>query len=249
MMNRYSLSLTALTALAFATACAPAVEPEAPTVETEPADAVAPINESSIESEIEEQPASDDSEIALDAAAGSSDVQPEAAHSDDDHEDHDHDEHAHDEGHDDHNHGGEAHVHGEAELLIAIEGENISVSFESPLANLIGFENEPQTDAESEAYNAMRNSLAESDTVLTFSEAANCTHYSSETSIRRNGDHATMIADYEFTCEDMAALRDGTVPAFRAFEGLESVDLAIVSETGQSAASLSASDTRFVIGQ
>ncbi|MEM9938905.1 MAG: DUF2796 domain-containing protein [Pseudomonadota bacterium] len=265
MTPRYSLNITAFVALALLASCAPANETESAAANSEAGEAVAPINESSQETEVEElsveDVASTEAEEVETVAA-----EPEEAHAHDDH-DHDHDEdhahegehdhedeHAHEDGHDDHDHdhdhaGGEAHVHGESDLLIAIEGENVSVSFESPLANLIGFEHEPKTDAESEAYNAMRDSLAESDTVLSFSEAADCTHYSSETSIRRSGDHATLIADYEFTCSDVDALTDGTVLAFAAFAGIESMDVVVVSETTQTETTLSAGSVDFAIDQ
>ncbi|MDJ0919714.1 MAG: DUF2796 domain-containing protein [Henriciella sp.] len=267
MMNRYSLSIAAFAGLAFAASCAPAVEPEAPVVDSEPVEgAVAPINQASEETEVEEQPVADVAEADADSvsepveadqpSASAEDEDHDHSHSDgedhnhegDDHHDHDEHDHDHADGDDhDHDHGGEAHVHGKADMAIAIEGNNLSVSFESPLYNLIGFEHEPKTEEESAAYNGMRDTLANSDSVIVFSEAAECAHYSSETSIRRNGDHATLIADYEFTCDDMSELVDGSVSAFGVFSGLEKMDLVVVSDTDQDAAFLTADNSSFDI--
>lgn len=233
MTNRYSLRITAFAAFAVLAACSPATETEPPAEASDPADAVEPINESSVETEVEEQPASDTADAAPETDASAS----EPAHEDEAHAD---DEtHAH----------GEAHVHGEAELAIAINGDNLSVSFESPLVNLVGFEHEPNSDETSAAYNDMRDALANSDSVLSFSDDAECAHYSSETSIRRSGDHATMIADYEFTCDRMGKLGGGKVAAFENFDGLEEINLVVVSQSQQSVAFLTATNSSFTIGQ
>ena len=39
----------------------------------------------------------------------------------------------------------DAHVHGEAELNIVIEGRELLMELESPSFNLVGFEHEPQS--------------------------------------------------------------------------------------------------------
>lgn len=44
-----------------------------------------------------------------------------------------------------------AHVHGQASMQIALEGKRIDVIFETPAANLVGFEYEPKTGAEHKA--------------------------------------------------------------------------------------------------
>jgi len=40
----------------------------------------------------------------------------------------------------------EKHVHGEAELFIAVEGKKVLIEMESPADNFLGFEHEPRTD-------------------------------------------------------------------------------------------------------
>ncbi|MEM8983692.1 MAG: DUF2796 domain-containing protein [Pseudomonadota bacterium] len=53
----------------------------------------------------------------------------------------------------------EAHEHGASNLLIALEGEQLRVEFESPLANLIGFEHAPETAAQRGAASALQDIL------------------------------------------------------------------------------------------
>ena len=39
----------------------------------------------------------------------------------------------------------DAHVHGEAQLMIAIEGRDLEIQLRSPAVNIFGFEQEPNT--------------------------------------------------------------------------------------------------------
>lgn len=55
--------------------------------------------------------------------------------------------------------GSEAHVHGQARLQVALEGERIDLMFSSPAANLVGFEHQPRTEQQREAVAAAVNWL------------------------------------------------------------------------------------------
>ena len=44
----------------------------------------------------------------------------------------------------------DAHVHGEAELTIAFEGQRIEMQLVSPAANIFGFEHAPKNDEQNE---------------------------------------------------------------------------------------------------
>lgn len=71
------------------------------------------------------------------------------------------------------------HVHGEAELFIAIEGTQVLLEFESPADNIIGFEHVPATQLQ---YKQLESSLAKLDshtTIAAFPEA-NCQQISAE---------------------------------------------------------------------
>lgn len=108
---------------------------------------------------------------------------------DHDHDDHhqaaDHADHDHDQGHD-HDHdqgegeddalaaGGAPHVHGHAELLMALDGQALFVEFRSPLWNILGFEHQPRTQAQVDAIVQARATFRDVDQIVTLSEDAEC---------------------------------------------------------------------------
>jgi hypothetical protein len=50
---------------------------------------------------------------------------------------------------------GEKHVHGDAALEVAVDGNRLQLGFRSPLDNLIGFEHAPRTDKQNDAVRRM----------------------------------------------------------------------------------------------
>ncbi|TVP54911.1 MAG: DUF2796 domain-containing protein [Halomonadaceae bacterium] len=71
--------------------------------------------------------------------------------------------HSHDHKHDhDHDEGSlGAHVHGQANLQLALEGTGVDLFFSSPAVNLLGFEHRPETDAQKEALDKAMNYFRE----------------------------------------------------------------------------------------
>lgn len=69
---------------------------------------------------------------------------------------------------------GEAHVHGQARLEIAVEGDILSIRLESPLDNLLGFERAPRNERERQAVRRMTTQLNDSATQFQPSPAAGC---------------------------------------------------------------------------
>lgn len=68
-----------------------------------------------------------------------------------------------------------AHEHGVADLRIAMEGSTLLVEFESPLANLVGFEHDARTDAERKAMADLTKRLRAPAGLLSLPAAAGCT--------------------------------------------------------------------------
>jgi hypothetical protein len=69
---------------------------------------------------------------------------------------------------------GEAHVHGQAQLEIAVEGERLTIRLESPLDNLLGFERAPRTDDERRAVQRMIARLSGGNAQFLPNTAAEC---------------------------------------------------------------------------
>ncbi|MBM3344989.1 MAG: DUF2796 domain-containing protein [Betaproteobacteria bacterium] len=72
-----------------------------------------------------------------------------------------------------------AHVHGNAELQIAVQGQALTVQLASPLENLIGFEHAPRTDKQKAAAQALGERLARPDALFVPSRDARCTPHAS----------------------------------------------------------------------
>lgn len=68
----------------------------------------------------------------------------------------------------------DSHVHGAANLALALDGNVISVDLESPLYNLVGFEHAPETDAQIAAFETAEAALSVPDTLFQFNPEAAC---------------------------------------------------------------------------
>lgn len=88
-----------------------------------------------------------------------------ANHHQDDHDSHTHDSHTHDS----HTHG--AHVHGEADLLVAQDGNKIQIEFQSPAANILGFEYTPKSKEEHKKLDAALIQLKKASDLFDFKSA------------------------------------------------------------------------------
>ncbi|MEO1324144.1 MAG: DUF2796 domain-containing protein [Pseudomonadota bacterium] len=195
-------------------------------VASEVAAEVAPVEEIVAETEEEDHDDHDHEDDAHDHDAH------DHAEDDHDHEAHDHDDHDHAE--DDHDHaGGEAHVHGLSEMAVNLDGSSISVSFEGALANF-GIDESLRT---LDDYSAYTNGVI--DLV-----GGDCTRDQADASIRPIGDHGNLVIDLAYTCAAIGGLEAINVIGFANFSAFEEVDAVILTETGQTAKTLTASDTR-----
>ncbi len=68
----------------------------------------------------------------------------------------------------------DSHVHGAAELNIAISGQQLQVEFVSPAMNLLGFERAPNSDEETELLNSIINQLLDGGEWLLGNTFASC---------------------------------------------------------------------------
>lgn len=78
-------------------------------------------------------------------------------------DDHDHEHRQHD-----------AHVHGIAALNIALEGEEVHIEFDSPAANIFGFEHAPSSEDDHAALNRAVATLKDGDRLFRFNNDAGC---------------------------------------------------------------------------
>lgn len=70
---------------------------------------------------------------------------------------------------------GGAHVHGEADLMIAVDGGQLQIELNTPLESLLGFEHAPRTEQQRKAAQALRERFARPEALFVPSAAARCT--------------------------------------------------------------------------
>lgn len=127
---------------------------------------------------------------------------------------------------------GPAHQHGVARLDVAVEGTRVSIDFETPLDNLLGFERAPRNAAEQRAAEAVLARLRDAAALFRFDAAAGCR--SSAVELRSAtlklgdahavaaGEHADLAASWAFTCERAPGqLEHGLFAAFPRLQRLE----------------------------
>ena len=68
----------------------------------------------------------------------------------------------------------ESHTHGDAELAIVLEDGAVTIEFDSPLYNVLGFEHAPKTDAQNATLDRAKTVLGDGDALFTFNPEAEC---------------------------------------------------------------------------
>lgn len=138
-------------------------------------------------------------------------------------------------------HAGKAHVHGIAKLDVAIEAGKITLDFESPLDNQLGFERAPRTDAERRQADAMVARLKAADTLFRIDPAAGCKLAGVElaSSALQLGQpdpseagHADIDATFTFQCADVSKASYIDVGLFE-YKRLKRLDVQIAAPRGQ----------------
>ncbi|MDR3357324.1 MAG: DUF2796 domain-containing protein [Desulfovibrio sp.] len=68
----------------------------------------------------------------------------------------------------------EAHEHGTARVNLGVEGRQVEIALETPLASLISFEHTPETDAQKKEARGMATIMRKADTLFIFPAEALC---------------------------------------------------------------------------
>ncbi len=154
-----------------------------------------------------------------------------------------------------------AHQHGVARLEVVVDGATLTVTLDSPLDNLVGFERGPRSAAERSAVQAMAQKLHNGATLLQPTPAAGCTlrgvalasDVIDPALLAKGaaptvpgkppaaGGHADLEAVFSFDCRTPAALKGLAVGGlFQAFAKLHRLDAALAAPGVQRGARLSA---------
>ncbi|MDX6765971.1 MAG: DUF2796 domain-containing protein [Candidatus Methylacidiphilales bacterium] len=144
----------------------------------------------------------------------------------------------------------QAHVHGHATIQVSIAGDKLSITLNTPLDNLLGFETAPANASQGRAVDAMAVRLRRSESVAAPSAGAGCVagpvrlnapvlagtpgHDAPRgTTPPANEEHANMEAAYTFTCGRPEALREIEVRLFGELPRLKRIDVQVAGPRGQ----------------
>jgi hypothetical protein len=164
-----------------------------------------------------------------------------------------------------HKHG--AHQHGVAKLAVAVDGNQLEITLESPLDNLLGFERAPRTNAEREAVRKMAQRFHLGSELFTPTAAAGCTPKGAELAsdvldaallapagspaaagatkdaASAKDSHADLDATVRFQCANPAALKGVDVGLFKAFPKFRQIDAAVAAGNVQRGSKLNPKQT------
>ena len=151
-------------------------------------------------------------------------------------------------------HAGKAHVHGNAEMQVVVEGKALEIALQSPMDSLVGFEHAPRNDKQRKAIQAVEERLQSPAALFVPTAEAKCTADPAEVVLpfksasgqekhdkhgKHDKDvHSELEATVRFQCENPSALKGMEVKLFEAFPKLHRVDVQAVSSRGQAAARL-----------
>lgn len=157
-------------------------------------------------------------------------------------------------------HAGEAHVHGQGSLDVAVDGGTLTVRLESPMDSFVGFERAPRNEKERERVRRMAQGLqagaafapaaaakcrleyaAVSSPVLDPSLLAAANAGRAPPSGPEDDDgkgHAEIVGEYVYACQDAAALRSLEVRLFDTFKAIQRLDVQVAGPHGQTATRL-----------
>ncbi len=159
-------------------------------------------------------------------------------------------------------HAAGAHQHGVASLELVADGNSFTVTLDSPLDNLLGFERGPRTDAERAKVRAMAQMLRTNATLVVPAAAAGCQLQgvglasdviapallaaaplatTPPAPAAKPGDHADLEAVFRFQCAQPQGLKSVALGGlFQAFPRLRQLDTALAAPGVQRGAKLRA---------
>lgn len=159
----------------------------------------------------------------------------------------------------------DSHVHGAANLALALDGETISVELESPLYTLVGFEHAPETAAQIKVFETAEAALSQPGTLLQFNPEAGCTanpikgvtlmpddapknhdEHGHDHDAEDDSDyaHKDALLTYSFTCLNPVQLRWLDTRLFDVFDNLAKIDLVYLGPSQQISMGLTPSSDR-----
>ena len=134
----------------------------------------------------------------------------------------------------------DAHEHGVAQLGIAVEGQAITMEFEIPGADIVGFEHKPTKDSERLQVSEAIAALKDISSVIEIPANAGCKVTASAAELHGHsehgdeGGHAEFHAEYALNCKDVKEVSGLAFSYFETFPNAEEIEVQLVTERGAS---------------
>lgn len=144
-----------------------------------------------------------------------------------------------------------AHVHGEAQLNIAMDQNTIHLEFTSPAYDIVGFEHSPNNPSQEAQIHQALEKLQNGSAMFTFTRDADCTMTNSDvhSGLDHQQDHGDFTARYTFTCTSPEKLTSLDLQLFSAFKGLETVHVQLITNSYQQGMEVHANGARIPLDQ
>lgn len=138
-----------------------------------------------------------------------------------------------------------AHVHGKMSMDVAIDAKSITISLDTPLDNLLGFERAPRTDAEKRRAQEAIAALNAANSIFAPDPAGGCTlgevkldsdalKLGQHAKTHQHGsDHAELQATVLFNCTQADRAQFIDVKLFDRFKRTKQIDVQVVSPNAQ----------------
>lgn len=162
-------------------------------------------------------------------------------------------QHNHEHGHDhDHSASGHLekgkHVHGRVTLNIATENDLLLAEIDTPAIHVLGFENVPNNDLQKDALAAANAWLASGRSILGVARGAACRLDKVDYTPPKLGrGHADFRARFQYRCAQPAALAWVDFRALDKLEGVERVEVNLITVGGQRQLTLQGSEQRIAL--
>jgi len=128
-----------------------------------------------------------------------------------------------------------AHVHGEAQLNIAIDLNTIHLEFISPAYDIVGFEHSPNNPSQKNQIHQALEKLQNGSAMFIFTKDAGCSMTNSDvhSGLDHRQDHSDFTARYTFTCTAPDKLTSMDLELFKTFKGMETVHVQLITNSYQ----------------
>ncbi len=155
-----------------------------------------------------------------------------------------------------------AHVHGQAELTVAIDQHTIEVHLNAPAESLLGFEHQAQSEQEIAQVIALQEHIAQPDSVFNFNNKhcqmisqnvdtgellssvqdhihhTHDEHHQHDTHDSHQSDHAEININYTYHCDNTEHIKLATVQLFDHYHGLKQIRAMWITPNQQASALL-----------